>query len=54
MLNKLPPFSLSLSFHSNLVDECEDLKFWESVQMFCERIFLIPALPPGMLSLVWP
>lgn len=42
------------SFHSNLVDHCEDQNFWDAVQMFCERIFLVPAPPPGCLFLVSP
>ena len=39
-------------FHSNLVNEAEDKEFWEVVREFCERIFMIPAPPPGSLSLV--
>ena len=43
---------LPFSFHSNLVEECEDRNFWEVVKMFSERVFLVPAPPPGYLSVV--
>lgn len=40
------------SFYRWLTDNDEVLDFWCSLREFAERVFLIPAPPPGLLSLV--
>lgn len=35
-----------------LTNEDEEVNFWEAVQLYTERLFLIPSLPSGMLAMV--
>ena len=35
-----------------LTNEDEQVDFWEVVQLYTERLFLIPSLPSGVLAMV--
>ena len=55
LFSLLFPSSLSRSshsFHRMLTNEDEQVDFWELVQLYTERLFLIPSLPSGMLAMV--
>ncbi len=34
------------------LSDCDELYFWSGVREFAERVFLVPAPPPGLLSIV--